>query len=92
MAAGLPVVMTPWVGDYSSMVRSKGTGVLLKLRKPLLNWGALIKMYLFIRKYKNHQATFRKNCQLSVFRELSWTHYNHDFFRIYSMILKNDRL
>jgi glycosyltransferase involved in cell wall biosynthesis len=86
LAAGLPVFITPWVGDYSGIVSSQGLGVSLTLSGSGFNWMALLKMIYFIKKYKKQKTAIRKKCISAARQELNFHAYGREYYKMYTLL------
>ena len=66
LAAGVPVLTTPWVGDYSAVVAATGLGHVL----PDLRWGE--ELASFLDRAAADRASLRARCRAHAEAHLSW--------------------
>lgn len=75
LAAGLPVLMTDCIGDYSAHGQQYGVGIVLpaaRLKEACADLNLLRGIIGFAEQVKSDKPIWREKCQQSIREELSW--------------------
>lgn len=84
LAAGLPVVLTEGIGDFSALVQEENIGIIadnLLLEEEGITEEELDRILRFIRQIASDRENFRERCTRYARENLHWEAHAHDFLK-----------
>lgn len=86
LAAGLPVILTEGIGDYSELAVSHNVGITIKIDEESLDEQELKRLLDFVENISSDRKKMAKDCYKLVVNELSWNNHVKQLIDQYNIL------
>ena len=86
IAAGVPVILTEGIGDFSELAESAGIGITLSLNEHLIPEEELIRLLQFSADVKANRQQWAERCTQTAYENLDWDAYVKKLVQQYHLI------
>lgn len=87
LAAGVPVILTEGIGDYSDMADRQKVGIRLQMKKATLRDDEYRRLKSFILDVNENRDVYSTRCNQVAARELDWDNFGENLVNRYKKLL-----